>query len=145
MREKLRKYLLKNKMRQTPERFAILDKVLGLPRNFTATDVAAAMSDSEFRVSSATIYGALNLFIEAGILQKLVLKGGRAHYELRSRTLSHIHLICEQCGKIKILNDPEFVATMRAKRFQAFTTSYYTLNVYGICNDCARRKKKHHK
>lgn len=142
--EKFSNYLKENGKRRTPERFFILDQVLTFPKLFTVDDLKRSMLSSKFLVSQATLYYTVELFVNAGILRRINTGGNAVAYE-RADNLRHIHLQCIECGRVKLVKDPNFMAYMNARKFAAFTTSYYDLTVYGTCNDCARRIKRKNK
>ena len=120
--EKFDAYLKSKGMRRTPERFKILEQVINLPKQFVIEDLDKAMSDSAFIVSKSTLYNSVDLFVEADV--------------------RYIHLVCDECKKIKLVKDLNFMAYMNARKFPAFTTHDYNLTVHGVCNDCARRIKR---
>ena len=126
--------------RRTPERFKILESALEFAKQFTIEDLIDAMGAKNFIVCKATVYNTVLLLVEAGVLRHFSVEN-RSHYE-RADNVSFIHLKCEHCGKVKLVKDPNFMAYMNARKFMAFTTSYYNLTVYGVCNDCARRIKQ---
>ncbi len=126
-------------MRRTPERFAILDKVLEMPRHFTAAQLMEAMvASTSLRPTQATVYSTLKLLTEAQVLRQISIDG-LTRYELRPKSQNGIYLICEHCGKIKTVENRTIAGVLRAVKFQAFTQDYYSLNIYGTCNMCARK------
>ena len=127
--ENFGKYLNAHGKRKTPERFKILEKVLEFKKQFTVEDLSKVMLEENFLVSTSTLYNTVDLLVQANILRK-------------SDMVWYIHLKCEECGKIKLVKDTNFMAYMNARKFAAFTTNYYTFTVYGTCNDCARRLKR---
>ena len=140
--EKLDRYLKAKKLRRTPERYRILEQAMAFPKQFVVDDLVQAMATAAFPVSKSTVYSTVDLLVEAGILRRITAIGnGPARYE-KLEDVSHIHLLCEECGKLKLVKDLNFMAYMNARKFAAFTTSYYNLTVYGVCNDCARRLKR---
>ena len=138
--ENFDKFLKDNGKRRTPERSKIIESVLEFSKHFTVDDLVKALSLKNFIVSTATVYNTVLLLVEAGVLKQFSVKN-LSHYE-RADNVSFIHLKCEHCGKVKLVKDPNFMAYMNARKFMAFTTSYYNLTVYGICNDCARKIKQ---
>ena len=138
--ENFDKFLSDNGKRRTPERFKILESVLEFSKQFTVDNLVAAMAGKNFIVSQATIYNTLLLLVEAGVLRQFSINN-RSHFE-RVDNVCLIHLKCQECGKVKLVKDTNFMAFMNARKFPAFTTSYYNLTVYGICSDCARRIKR---
>jgi len=139
--EKFVKYLDENGKRRTPERFKILELVLAFNKNFSIEDLSHSVESQNFFVSKSTLYNTVDLFVQSGILRRVNIENGSCHYE-RVENVNYIHLKCEVCGKLKFVKDLNFMAYMNARKFVAFTTSYYNLMVYGICNDCARKLKR---
>ena len=140
--ENFGKYLKAHGKRKTPERYKILEKVLEFKKQFTVEDLIKVMLEEKFLVSTSTLYNTVELLVQAKILRKSGIIADVASYE-RVDNVAYIHLKCEECGKIKLVKDTNFMAYMKARKFAAFTTSYYTFTVYGTCNDCARRLKRH--
>lgn len=142
-RNKFTLYLKGKKMRKTPERFAILDRIFSLNSHFDVESLYCMLEEDSYHVSKATIYNTIDLLIECGLLHRLNFDNQHAKYE-KIGTLSpnHHHLICTECGKIKEIKDKDFNAFMNAKKYNAFTISYYQLYVYGMCNNCIRKRKR---
>ncbi len=134
-------FLEEGHYRKTPERFAILNKVLSFSRAFTIDMLASAFEADSFHLSPATLYNTVELLIKANIVRRLYIDGMPMHYE-RVGTSQYTHLVCTVCGKVKNVKDNNLAAFMTARKFNAFTTSHYVLTVYGTCNACARRLKK---
>ena len=133
-------YLRQARKRVTPERFMVLDSVYLCPRHFTADEVAARMDDSKCHIALATIYGTLQLMVEAGILTTLALPCQPLRYELAATT--HMHLVCTCCGHVKDLRDRALMRAVSQKRYAAFTAERCDVTVYGICSTCRRQNKK---
>ncbi len=141
-RAALTEYLRVKKLRKTPERYAILDKVCVMTRHFDIEALYVAIEDDGFHVSRATLYNTMELFIDCGIVRRHQFGSQPAQYELVAGMSNHLHLICQQCGKIKESQDPELVKFMNSRSYSAFHTSYFCLYVYGTCAACARRNKR---
>lgn len=134
-------FLEQKDLRRTPERVAILQRILTFQSHFTIEALMQALEQDAFHVSRATIYNTMQLLVEAQLLRRHVFDGLQVHYEKAGAT-PHSHLICNVCGKVKEVRDPNFIAFMNARRFTAFTADYYSLYVYGTCSTCARKQKK---
>ena len=127
--------------RRTPERFKILEKVLEFKKHFTVEELNQAMLNDAFPVSKSTLYNTVEILMEVKVLRKIHTAENAIAFE-RVGQVAYIHLMCEHCGRIKLVKDTNFMAYMNARKFAAFSTSYYNLTVYGICNDCARKLKR---
>lgn len=140
--KKFIEFLEKYNLRKTPERLAILDCILKTGGLFTVDDLYNQMTATNFRVSRATLYNTIELLSQCEIVRRHVFEGMQPQYE-RVTVIPYNYLICKHCGKIKVVRDNDFVAFMNAhKKIKAFTMSHYSLYIYGICNTCARKRKR---
>lgn len=139
--KKFDRFLDEKKMRKTPERFAILKRILSFQSHFTIEALMQSMEEDSFHVSRATLYNTIQLLVEAQLVRRHVFEGLQVQYE-KAGTTPHSHLICTHCGKVKEVRDANFIAYMNARKFTAFTTDFYSLYVYGTCSTCARKMKK---
>lgn len=135
-------YLESRRLRNTPERFYILDKVMGMPGSFEVDAVCGDMDDETYRVSRATVYNTLSLLVDCGILRCCPHTGRRIRYEKATGASGRIQLVCSHCGKTKDLRDADLFRQINARRFSAFHAVGFTITVYGICSRCMRRNKK---
>ena len=141
-RATLTEYLKAKRLRKTPERYAILDKVCEMNKHFDIEALYAAIEGDGYHVSRATIYNTMELLTDCGIVRRHQFGTQPAQYERVSATVNHLHLICQQCGKIKEVKDPELVSFMNSRLYSAFHDSYFCLYVYGICAACTRRNRR---
>lgn len=139
---KFASYLKENDLRSTPERDAILSRVLSLPDMFELEDLRVKMMADSYYVSEATLYNTLNLFCRCGILYKHLFDDTTSRYQRVPLRNGCQYLVCRECKKIKIVKDPEFMSFVNTKRYNAFTVEQFNVYVYGICNNCLRRIKK---
>ena len=146
-RQRFDEYLRRTGKRRTAERSAILMAVLGLDGHFSAESLGEQLRQKDFPVSGATVYSTLELLVDFGVLIKQRFSNKACLYEKASTApgINHHHLICTECGKIKEQRDPAIARQINERHFAGFSQSYYTLNIYGVCNACARKKSKSHK
>ncbi len=133
-RNTLTKYLEENGRRKTPERYAILDTVFAMGGHFTLDMLGQKLEQDNFRVSRATIYNAINLFLKLRIVIKHNIQN-ESFYEVYSDD-NHCHQICTVCGKVKEVQNAdiyEFISNMRLKRFHQ---RGFNLYIYGVCSTC---------
>ncbi len=133
-------FLKGRRLRKTPERLAILAQVVATGAHFEAEDILRSLEASGYHVSRATVYNTIDLLCQCGIVRRLIFSVHRSCYELTGR--SHIHLVCNACGRIREADDPEALRGLDAMKFGGFIPSYSSTTLYGLCSRCARKSKK---
>ncbi len=147
-REAFTRYLRASGRRCTAERNAVLEAVLATAGHFSAEQLRSTLHASGYPVSVATVYSSLELLVDCGLAARHRFTGGNSTGALYERVTegraacSHHHLVCTVCGKISEIRDNELSAIVNAKRFPGFTPAYFTLDIYGVCRTCARRKRR---
>ena len=104
-------YLEMNNHRKTTERFAILDAVYDMQGHFSLEELSAKMLKDSFRVSRATLYNTMRLFIEL----RLVVRHrfiGQTKYEVCYNNDDHIHQICTVCGTVTEIDSEPITAAI---------------------------------
>lgn len=138
-REAFTIFMERHRMRKTPERYAILQRVCDMQSDFSVDDLYEAMERSSYHVSRATIYNSLKVLCDAGIV-KPDLKGKHIRYALAVK--GTIKLVCLSCGKVREIADDPLRSLLSEQRFQAFSPSYASMSIYGSCSKCQRRNKR---
>lgn len=100
--------------------------------------------ESSADLAQSSAYRNLSLLEEAGIVRRLAHGGEYARYELsEALTEHHHHLICEQCGSVADVVLDASVERSLDKALHAlqgsegFVAGHHTLDVYGLCSNCA--------
>jgi Fur family ferric uptake transcriptional regulator len=141
VKQRLSMFLENRRMRKTPERFAILDKIYSSSAHVDVVSLRQTMRADGFQVSRATIYNTLDLLIEAGLVRRIILGDGVTRYERVVQANNHHHLICTRCGKVKEMKAVELVGELLSHKPRSFEPMYYTLYIYGLCSRCAKAEK----
>lgn len=135
-------YLKTKKLRKTPERYAILDKVFDVTEHFDVDTLCSSLEEDSYHVSKATVYNTMELLVNCGLVRRHQFGPQPAQYERVAGMTNHLHLVCTQCRKIKEVKDPELVNFMNARRYPSFAIAYFALYVYGLCASCSRKNKR---
>lgn len=139
-REALSRYITEHHRRCTPERFAVLDKVLDMPSRFTIDELTTAIEGGDFRVSKATVYNSIDLFARAGIVKKLHLSADTWEVALDNPPI--VRLVCEQCGKVREVKDSQLFRALSFRRYTSFTAKRFEVCVSGLCTRCQNNGKR---
>jgi Fur family ferric uptake transcriptional regulator len=110
----------------TPQRLAVLG-ALAAERHQNLGEIRARCPE----VGLVTIYRALDLFSEIGVVRRLDLGDG-PRYELAED--HHHHLICESCGGVSEFEDCPL--DLRRLKGMNFEIGSHTLEIYGRCAGC---------
>lgn len=134
----LTRYLALNKHRKTAERYAILDTVYDTEGHFTLDELSSLLAVQNFRVSRATLYNTMKLFIEL----RLVVRHrfiGQTKYEACRHEDNHVHQVCTTCGRVTELDSKPITEAIEATRLKRFHRDGFMLYLYGVCSQCQAR------
>ena len=135
------RYLSQHKLRKTPERYAILEKVFDLNEHFTVESLHAALHSDGYHVSCTTVYNTLELLAEATLVRRRTFGRQPAQYEKIAGLNNHHHLVCTRCGKVREIKDSAIDTTLSSLRFGTFRPAYTDLYIYGVCSRCAKKSR----
>ncbi|MGM9843890.1 MAG: Fur family transcriptional regulator [Muribaculaceae bacterium] len=146
-RDALTRFLEGQHLRKTPERYAILDKVFEMSQHFYIDSLQESLEKASYHVCKATLYNAMQLFVDAGLVRKHQFDNQPAQYErvVSAQTGNHYHLVCRRCGKVKEAKAPEMLKELTKVKSRTFYAEFYSAYVYGICSTCMRKIKKESK
>lgn len=129
-------YLESNHHRKTPERYAILDAVYSLKGHFTLDGLGALLEKKHFRVSRATLYNTMHLFIELRLVMRHSLVSGVKYEACYSSKDNHIHQVCTVCGVVTEIYAPAVTEAVNETKLTRFRKDTYALYIYGVCSSC---------
>mgnify|MGYP002621864134 CR=1 FL=1 len=140
--DRLTRYMAERSMRKTPERYEIL-RVAGLAGGiFTIDDLAKLMQEKgAFQVSRATLFNAMELFCDAGIVVKHPLATA-AHYEMRSDSNPKAYVICRQCNTITKVSTSTARLALQNLHIRYFNIEDKLLYMHGICRKCQAKNRQ---
>ena len=132
--DKFREFLQTKGERLTRERSIIIEEVFAEHEHFDADTLVSRVSSNKSgrRVSRATVYRALKLLEEAGLLRKVARPNGSEVYEHDYGYPQHDHLICSKCGDlIEFTNEVISAIVEKICAENSFIKSGHRLEVYG--------------
>lgn len=138
----LREKLSERGYKMTPQRKEILKIFVEHPdsHHMSAEDVYSILRERESEIGLATVYRALDLLSELGILVHVDFGDGCARYELNTadpKVHHHHHLICVKCKKViefeeDLLDDLEETIAKESD----FQILNHEVKFFGYCKDC---------
>lgn len=137
--KQLETYVRKNDMRPSKVRNIVLEQICLLPQPFTAEQLVEACKNE--RISVATVYNCLNLFLLARILYAHNRQRGRAvtEYEIIVGKPVRFQMMCTKCGRVTDIHDKAIERLIKERKYSNFTLQHFSLFIYGECKICRRQ------
>ena len=135
----LNEYIETHKLRHTNERKLILSSVCSLQR-FSVEELRLSLTS--LTISRATVYNALDIMENAGIVHRLEKDFGKraGQYELVFLRTSSVRILCQSCGRISEVKDSTIQRMLEDKSFTNFVQERFSLYIYGHCKICRRKQ-----
>lgn len=136
-------YLTSKKLKFTPERQAILDRVFENHKHFEADELLVDLRLNDIRVSKATIYRTLALLVKCGLLREVIFGERHAHYEHVYGHEHHDHLVCNGCGNIIEFTEYRIEKLQdEVCKKHKFKAESHRLQIQGLCENCLKNGRK---
>ena len=96
----LHKYLKDKGLRNTPERYTILEEIYNYDKHFNVDDLYLKMMERKYHISKATIYNTIDVLLDAQLIRKHQFGEGST-YEKSYFDKQHDHLVLYKEGTEK--------------------------------------------
>jgi Fe2+ or Zn2+ uptake regulation protein len=104
--------------------------------HFTAAELETAARQRGLDISRATLFRALELLIELGVVERLDLPTGEHAYVPCARAHHH-HVICSRCGRATEVEDHGVAeAVAEIARQSGYRIDTHRLELFGLCRHC---------
>jgi len=122
--------------RATPQRLVVLRELRRRRRHASADEIGQSIRDELPGTSMPTVYAALDLLVELGLVRRIDTGAGAALYD--AGTEPHQHTVCRRCGRVDDLDvEVDADPLRRASGNAGFTAQAIEIIVAGICPECA--------
>jgi Fur family ferric uptake transcriptional regulator len=143
LRADLDRYMLKRGLRYTDQRRLIIDAFFEQTEHITVDELYGKVRGLDARIGHATVYRTMKMLVDGGVVQAHEFGDGFTRYELADDHAHHDHLICLECGNITEFEEPiiEQLQERVAARY-GFLVKAHKHELYGVCKQCYKRRKK---
>ncbi|HMJ10322.1 MAG TPA: Fur family transcriptional regulator [Polyangiaceae bacterium] len=143
--ERFRVVLHDRSLKMSKVREAIARAALAYQGHFSVEELVRVLHAQGVRDAHvATVYRAVPLMVEAGLIQPaLIARGDSQHYEATFEREHHDHLVCTACGRIVEYQSEAMEVLQReiAERY-GFALDDHIHELRGRCRDCRRAANK---
>jgi Fe2+ or Zn2+ uptake regulation protein len=150
IRETFKDFLTSKGLRVTNQRLAIFDAAYEHPDHFTAEDLLERAREIDDSVSRATVYRALPILTESGLIREVdVGRDYKFYMANKNATTFQAQVICQDCDKIFEIDAPfmewygktvadKLALIVESQRLQV-TARCEELKASGICKRSGRK------
>jgi Fur family transcriptional regulator, ferric uptake regulator len=129
-------YLVKNRLKRSEQREAILDVFLRSERHLSVDDLLTLVQKRRPDTGRTTVYRTLKLLQAAGLAQELVLQG-QTRFEREYKRQHHDHFICKTCGEIFEFSSDEIERIQDEIAAEiGFVIDGHRHQIFGYCREC---------
>ncbi len=123
----------------TAPRRTVAEMLVGRDEHFTALDLVREAKRARLPVGRATVFRALELFEQLGLVERLDLPNG-THAYVVCQPAHHHHVVCTGCGRSAEVGDLGLKAiTDEVASRTGFAVDSHRIELYGLCPDCQAR------
>ena len=125
--------------RVTGPRRAVAALIAEHDGHFTAAELEAVARERRIGVSRASLFRALDLLTDLGVLERLDLPTGE-HAYVPCAPAHHHHLVCSRCGRTTEVADHGVAAAVdEIARRSGYRIDTHRLELFGLCRHCRSR------
>ncbi|MGN0556850.1 MAG: Fur family transcriptional regulator [Acutalibacteraceae bacterium] len=113
-------------------------------RHMTADEVHLLLTERGKNVGRTTVYRHLEALCQSGELLKFTAGGGGCCYQAAgAQCASHLHTVCERCGRLFHVQCSEMEALGEHFRLHhGFVVDMTRTAIYGVCRECLKSEEK---
>lgn len=133
----IRKKLINNNLKVTPQRVAVLEAIIILANHPTAENIRQFLKKKHPHIAMGTIYNVLEVLVEKGIIKKVKTDKDIMRYD--ALTEHHHHLYCIESDRIEDYFDEDLnnaiVEFFKQKNIPNFKIDDIKLQIIGKFSD----------
>ena len=127
--------------RLTRPRRAVAELIGRREAHFSAADLVADAERQRLGIGRATVFRALDVLVELGVVERIDLPSGE-HAYVACEPVHHHHVVCSGCGRTSEIDDRGLRSVVDdAARRTGWAIESHRLELFGRCPDCRRRER----
>ncbi len=134
-----REQLKKKGLRLTNQRKLVLEILHHQDGPVSADMVYDLIQEIDPHLDRSTIYRTLDLLKEFGIVQQIQTNDRYHFYEHSGLSQPHVHMVCQKCGKIFIVDQQLFNKVQKSLEDKlGFNPDWSQMTIPGTCEQCQK-------
>ena len=130
-------------VRATEPRRTVAELIAARTGHFTARELVDDAAGRRLGIGRATIFRALELFADLGLVERLDLPSGE-HAYVACEPAHHHHVVCSRCGGSTQVEDLGMAEVAReVARRTGYRIERHRLELFGVCPDCRAALGRH--
>jgi Fur family transcriptional regulator, ferric uptake regulator len=133
-----RRYLREQGLPVTQQREAVAEVMFESGGHLSVEEIESRLRERGEKTGKATVYRTMEMLVKSGLVAERDFGEGFKRYEhLFGQMPAHGHLICEECGGVTEIQEPELKRLQDDAAAQAgFTPARYRVEIFGLCSAC---------
>jgi len=133
---KLQKNILKNGLKVTPQRLAVLKFLKNNRIHTTAEKVHSELLKDYPSLSLTTVYKTLGKFVEEGMIKELDIDRNKMRFDICTDAHDHFH--CSVCDNVYDIfyDKKDFVDNLQKDNSEGHRVDSVSINLKGVCKYC---------
>jgi len=124
------------RVRSTEPRRAVAELIASRNGHFTARELVDDAAGLRVGVGRATVFRALELFVDLGLVERLDLPSGE-HAYVACEPTHHHHVVCSRCGRSAEVEDCGMAEVAReVARRTGYRIERHRMELFGVCPEC---------
>ncbi|MDR1322885.1 MAG: transcriptional repressor [Candidatus Margulisbacteria bacterium] len=133
-------YIAKNALRNTHQRFDVLDVFISSEGHFSIEELHDLVKKKHPNVSYSSTFRAMQVIEQAGLAARISGADGVFRFEHLYKHQDHAHLVCVKCGRIIEYDNSAIIQLQKkiAARHK-FQPLRFGAKVRGLCQKCQKK------
>jgi Fur family ferric uptake transcriptional regulator len=130
-------------LKHTGQRDVILRTFLDTRDHLSTDELYRLVRKKDERIGFTTVYRTLKLLAECGLASEVAFHDGIARYEHQYNRRNHHHMVCTECGgSVEFFSSDIERIEREVGRKHKYLTTRHTFQIYGVCDNCQKKRRR---